>query len=372
VRIVRADVTPVEIVLAAPLATAHGTLHARSGALLSLTAESGARGWGEALPLAAFGLEAPDTALAALACVAEALVGAPPRDLDAALAATIPPTAAAPSARAAADFALHDLAAQAAGIDLATLLNRSRRSQVELCALLTGHDAAAAARAARSAVRRGFRTLKLKLGAGELDDDVERVAAVRAAVGAGTKLRLDANGAWESVTAGDAIERLARFDVELIEEPLRAADLAGLAQLRGSSPIAIAADESVRDEVGAQRLLDAAAVDVLVLKPAALGGLRPTLRIAAAAKRSGVGVLVTGFLDSTLGIAAALHCAAAVFEAPYAAGLATAGLLASDLAAPLPVEKGSMALPAASGLGVVPDAAALRRCASGPTREFRA
>jgi len=372
VRIVRADVTPITLALAAPLTTAHGTLHARTGALLSLTAESGAKGWGEALPLAGFGLEAANTALSSLLLVAEALVGTMHRDLDSALDAALPQTAAAPSARAAVDFALHDLAAQEAGTDLAALLNPTRRSQVEICALLAGDDAAAVAKAADSAVRREFRTLKLKLGSVDLDTDVERVAAARAAVSSETKLRLDANGAWGRATAAEALERLARFDIELIEQPLEAEDVAGLAQLRSHSPIAIAVDESVRDESTAQRLLDAAAADVLVLKPAALGGLRPALRIAEAARRTGVELLVTSFLDSSLGIAAALQCAAAVPETPYAAGLATAELLAIDLAAPLPIEKGTMPVPSGTGLGLVPEAAALRRCSNGPTREFRA
>jgi len=372
VKIVRAGVTPVGIALAAPLATAHGTLRVRAGALLSLTADSGHSGWGEALPLPGFGLETAAESLAALERVAAGLVGCAAGDLDAALDAALPLAKGARSAQAAADAALHDLAAREAGMPVAALLGPARRERVAVSALIGGNDTATAAAEARRAMRRGFRTLKLKLFARDPARDEERVAAVREAVGAGVALRLDANGAWTEAIAREAVARLARFQIELIEQPVAAADIAGLARVRAASPIPVAADEAVRDEDAAARLLDAEAADALVLKPAALGGLRAAGRIARRAQGMGCDVLVTSFLDSSLGIAAAVHLAAALPESPFAAGLATAGLLRDDLAAPPDIRRGAIAVPRASGLGVAPDPAALRRCATGPTRELHA
>jgi o-succinylbenzoate synthase len=372
VRIVRASVTPIRLALATPLATARGTLRAREGALLSLTTASGATGWGEALPLPGFGLETAREANRALERVAPGLVGSAPADLDAALDAALPLAMRAKSARAAADAALHDLAAREAGVDAASLLGPERRERIAVSALVRGDDANAAAADARRAVGRGFRTLKLKLLAGDLVRDEERVAAVRESAGAGTKLRLDANGAWKEATAFEAIERLARFDIELLEQPLGPADVAALGRVRAASPIPIAADEAVCDEDAAARLLDAGAADLFVVKPAALGGLRAAGRIAQRARRAGVGVVVTSFLDSSLGIATALHFAASLPDSPFAAGLATAELLEDDLAPPFPVEDGAIALPRAYGLGIAPGVEALRRCATGAPREFRA
>jgi O-succinylbenzoate synthase len=142
--------------------------------------------------------------------------------------------------------------------------------------------------------------------------------------------------------------------------------------VRAASRIPIAADEAVRDEDAAEQLLDAGAADLFVLKPAALGGLRAAGRIAQRSRRAGVGVVVTSFLDSGLGIAAALHFAASLPDSPFAAGLATAELLKDDLAPPFAVGGGAIALPRAPGLGIAPDAEALRRCATGSPREFRA
>ena len=106
---------------------------------------------------------------------------------------------------------------------------------------------------------------------------------------------------------------------------------------------------------------------------AAQAALAVTVVDAAQARRAGIDVVVTSFLDSSLGIAAALHFAASLPESPFAAGLATAELLADDLAAPFPVAAGAIALPGGVfGLGVAPDGSALRRCATGVTRKLRA
>lgn len=371
-RIVQASVTPIRLALAVPLETARGALRAREGAVLSLRAATGATGWGEALPLPGFGLETAREANRALERLAAGLVGSAPADLGAALDTALPFTGRAKSARAAADAALHDLAARETGVDVASLLGPERRQRVAVSALVRGDDADAAGADARRAVGRGFRTLKLKLLAGELARDEERVAAVRASAGAETKLRLDANGAWKEATAFEAVARLARYDIELLEQPVAPADIAALGRVRAASPIPIAADEAVCDEDAAARLLDAGAADLLVVKPAALGGLRAAGRIARRAQRAGVDVVVTSFLDSSLGIATALHLAASLPDSPFAAGLATAELLRDDLAPPFAALGGAMALPRGCGLGIAPAASALRRCAIGAPREFHA
>jgi O-succinylbenzoate synthase len=134
--------------------------------------------------------------------------------------------------------------------------------------------------------------------------------------------------------------------------------------------VSIAADESVRDEASARALLEAGAVDWLVLKPAALGGVAVAWRIAELARASGVRVAVTSFLDSAIGRMAALQLAAALPGAPAAAGLATGSLLADDLANTR--EGALLAVPAEAGLGVIPDPVALARCRSGASPDLAA
>jgi L-Ala-D/L-Glu epimerase len=225
---------------------------------------------------------------------------------------------------------------------------------------------AAAAEAAMQAHEVGFDVLKIKAGAErETVDLVARVRAIRAAVGPDVRLRLDVNGAWDLDTAEERLEAVARFDIEYVEQPLPADDLAGAAELRRRVRVPIAADEAVATPSMARAILAEGAADVLVVKPARVGGPVAVAEIAAAARARGVPVVVSTLFETGIGIAAARAIAALLARtdvparagAPARAhGLATAGLLEHDLLVePLPVERGRMGIPNpdAGGLGVV-------------------
>jgi len=376
VRIVAARITPLRLPLRAPLTTAHGAVTQREGALFELEEERGVRGCGEALPLPGFGLETPAQAVRALEELARELLGRRMESPAALLDAGECATAGAPAARAALDMAVHDLAARTQGVSLAQWLasqtGTKPHARIPVSALVAAADAEAAAAEAHERLGQGFRTLKLKLGPSDFERDLARVAAVRAAAGGTVALRLDANGAWKEADTLPRLRELARFGIEFLEQPVAAQDVEALARLRAAAPFPIAADEAVQSEAHAEALLAARAADLLVLKPAAVGGLRAACRIAARARNAGIPLVVTCFLDSALGRTAALHLAASLPGAPRAAGLATGELLAEDLAASPPLAEGSLAPPQAPGLGVAPDAELLRRCAAAPRLELRA
>jgi L-alanine-DL-glutamate epimerase-like enolase superfamily enzyme len=218
---------------------------------------------------------------------------------------------------------------------------------------------AAGAEAALQAIEAGFTTLKLKAGAErETLDLVARVRAIRTAVGPDVRLRLDVNGAWDLPTAEDRLHAVARFAIEYVEQPLPADDSAGAAELRRRVDVPIAADEAAASLVAVRRLLAEGAADVLVVKPARVGGLVAVAEIAAAAAHD-VPVVISTLFETGIGIAAALTAAAqlrhvpgARFPAPLAHGLATAGLLEHDLLEePLVVEAGRMHAPGGDGAG---------------------
>jgi len=369
-----ARLTPIAVPLRAPLTTAHAIIPTRKGVLVELEAFGGARGFGEALPLAGFGLESATRAHTALAAATRRLVGREIGSAETGLATAAPDLARAPAARAALDSALRDLGARETGASLAaqlaTTLGTTARARVPTGILLAADRADDAAEEARGAIAAGFRVLKLKLGAGEFDVDRARVAAVRETVGADVALRVDANGAWSEAAAASHLEELAALDVELVEQPLASEALDALARLRRASPVPLAADESVHDVASAERVLRSGAADVLVVKPAAVGGLGSALAIAQRAREARVEVLVTTFLDTAIGRAGALHLAAALPQARHAAGLATGVLLADDLASGPAPDDGAIAVPLDPGLGLAPDPAALARLACGETFEL--
>jgi O-succinylbenzoate synthase len=195
-------------------------------------------------------------------------------------------------------------------------------------------------------------------------DDLARVEAVRDALGAGGKLRVDANGGWTVEEATQALRQLSRFELEYAEQPC--ASVEELATLRTGLArrgieVPIAADESIRRAADPYRVAELEAADVAVLKVQPLGGVRACLEIA---ERIGLPVVVSSALETSVGIRAGLALAGALPELPYACGLNTVALLADDVVgAPLIAVAG--ALPVTD---LVVDSAALRRCRSDDTR----
>jgi len=231
----------------------------------------------------------------------------------------------------------------------------------------------ASAQAARQAVQAGYTTLKLKGGAErETEVLVDRVRAVRSAVGPEIRLRLDVNGAWDLETATDRLDAIARFALEYVEQPLAGDDTAELAELRRRVRIPIAADETVTSLRTARALLDAGAVDVLVVKLARVGGPVVAAEIASLAADRSVPVVVSTLFETGVGLAAGLAVAALLPEVRGSRlerspdhGLATAGVLEHDLLVEgLPVEDGRMRASGASeggALGITLDERAMAR-----------
>ena len=217
-----------------------------------------------------------------------------------------------------------------------------------------------ATQAAVWAVAAGFDCLKLKTGREESGYLLERVRAVRAAVGPAVRLRLDANGSWEYASASALLADLAAFDIEYVEQPLPRDDLDGHARLRRQTAVPIALDEAIDSESAARAAIAARAADVLVLKPARVGGPAVVRSIAAMAAAAGMPVVLSTFFETGVGTAAAIRAAATLPSVgrERAHGLATAGLLEHDLLAePCTVAGGRIALPAIVAL----DEDALRR-----------
>jgi len=224
--------------------------------------------------------------------------------------------------------------------------------------------------AARAAVAAGFGTLKLKAGP-ERDAAalVQRVAAVRGAVGPEVRLRLDVNGAWDVATARERIAAVAPYRIEYVEQPVAAGHPSDLAAVHERSPVPIAADEAVGSVAAARELLAARAADVLVVKPARVGGPAAAWEIADLAATAGVPVVISTLFETGVGLAGALAVAAGLpavggATAALTHGLATAELLESDLLTRAPrVVDGRMIVPEGLGLGIALDEEALRRYA---------
>jgi L-alanine-DL-glutamate epimerase-like enolase superfamily enzyme len=248
---------------------------------------------------------------------------------------------------------LLDADARAEGVPLYRWLDEDRHCEsVPVNATIGDADVEETGERARVAVDEGFDCLKLKVGNNPVEVDVERVRAVRDAVGEDVTIRADANAAWNRPEADAAFEAFEPLDVAYVEQPLPADDLDGLAELAGG-PVGVAVDESLVDHHVAD-VLERGAADVLVVKPMVLGGPGDAHTIAMRARDAGVEPVVTTTVDGVVARTAAVHVAAAI-PAVDPCGLATAAMLADDLGPdPTLVADGRISVPQDAGLGLDP------------------
>lgn len=404
--------------------TAHGVITAREGIIVKVTTEHGISGIGEIAPLPAFGGGSLADACSLLPALAAHLHN---KTLDEALdlllaggndirrggglygrpcSGTVWPgvlaSAFSTSTFCGLEIALLDALGKSEGCGVSTLLSQAGtmpRATVPVNAIIGTSTTEAAIAAAREARRNGFHCVKLKVlqyplsgskrvaayqplhtrgvytrkpkrsidpAPGEsIREEIKRVAAVRDAIGPAMHLRLDANEAWNLEEAITILSQCVPYNIQYVEQPLRAHDLAGMHTLRRAVPIPIAVDEALRGLESAQLVLDNEAADVLVIKPQLAGGLRVGQRIIQAAAERGVRSVITSAIETGIGVAAALHLAAASPTVTLECGLATLHLLVDDLVMnDLPVRDGFLAVPTGPGLGIALDEEALHRYSS--------
>jgi L-Ala-D/L-Glu epimerase len=337
----------VKLRFAQPQETAYGMLRSRELIEVTLTGEDGLSGRGEAAPLEPYDGVSLERVLVALEAYRSPLASSPPRAggtlLDACRAVDE-----LPQALAAIELALWDLAGKRAGRPVCELLSDTPAAAITVNASVAAAPPQEAARAAAQAVAEGYSCVKLKVG---MADDLDRVAAVRAAIGPQTSLRLDANGAWSVAQAEQTLAALAVHGLELIEEPVRGLD--ETRELRERVPVRIAIDETAAI-AGA---LTARVADAVCLKISRCGGIGGLLAAAALVRSSGAEVYLASTYDGPCGIAAALHAAAALAPLPPC-GLATLELFEEQAANPggghLRVVGGEIVVPRGPGLGLGP------------------
>ena len=343
------DVRPFSLSLARPLETASGPIERRDGFLVVVEGEDGV-GTGEATPLPGW-TESLPVCERELEAAADGIADLSPEAVHDDRKELLPDHDAAPAARHGLDLAVADCLARKAGTPLYRQLGADARvDSVPVNAVLGEGTRKETVAAAEAAVAAGFDCLKLKVGSKDVETDVDRVSAVREAVGEGPTLRVDANGAWSRGEAQRAFDSLWTAAVSYVEQPLPADDLEGCADLRGG-PIDVAVDETLA-RYSPVVVLEAGAADVFVIKPMVLGGPTRARAVAEVARGADVDPVVTTTVDGVVARVGAVHLAASLPQRT-AAGLATSGWLADDLASdPINVVAGRASVPQKPGHGV--------------------
>ena len=300
----------ISLPLARPFKTALRTVETLNDIVVKVVTDEG-EGYGEAPPTAVITGDTEGSILCAVRdYIRPALLGMDVMDLPAVMARLNGCLVHNTTPKAAVDMALYDLWARAQKQPLYRLLGGAReRFRTDLT--ISVNPVGQMVEDSLDAVKQGFDILKIKVGK-EGEKDVERIAAIRAAVGADVKLRVDANQGWEAKEAVRIIRAMEDkgLDLDLVEQPVPAADLDGLEFVTRSVSTPILADEAVFSERDAAEIIRRGAANLINIKLMKTGGIWGALKICRLAEENGVECMIGCMLESRLSVAAAAHLAA--------------------------------------------------------------
>ncbi|MBB6405149.1 mandelate racemase/muconate lactonizing enzyme family protein [Arthrobacter sp. AZCC_0090] len=325
--------------------------------------DEGVAGYGEACPVPAFTGESQKSIVELVEQrVAPVLIGRDASVRVPLLDAVGKVLKFAPFTLAAVDTALLDLVGRSRNLPVHALLGGAFRDRVEVHGSVGwNEDPAKMVDIAREQAGT-YGWLKLYAGRGELGADLDRLQAVRDAVGPETGLFVDVNTMWSPSDLVRALPRVEEIGLSMLEQPLPTACAALQPQLVGARPVDIAADEAVRTVGDAAAVVANRSATVINVGHSKLGGPTAALQAAHIAAASGVGVMVGSVIEMGIATAMGLHLAAALPRLAYPSYLMGPLKYAQQITdQQIDVVDGHVAVPAGPGLGITVDEAELRR-----------
>lgn len=292
--------------------TALRTVDSAENTVVLVHTDDGSIGFGEAPPTKAITGEDNDSIRAAIKNhIAPALIGQDVSNMEELQQKLHGSIAGNSSAKAAVDMAVYDLFTKQKGVPLFKYLG-GYRDTVETDITISINEPEEMAADAVEAVEQGFSALKLKVGI-DSEKDIQRVKAIRDAVGPDMKIRLDANQGWEVDEAIATIRKIEDMgmNIELVEQPVKARDFEGMKKVKDNVNTLIMADESLFTPQDAEDLLKMQAVDLLNIKLMKCGGIHNALKIVSIAEQYNVECMLGCMVESKISLTAAAHLAAA-------------------------------------------------------------
>jgi L-alanine-DL-glutamate epimerase-like enolase superfamily enzyme len=334
--------------------------------LLRVHTDQGLTGLGEVSCTPVWSGEDQVTAGHIIACfLGPAVEGEDPRDIERLTAKMRRAVAGNPFTKSGVELALWDILGKAAGLPVYRLLGGKVRDTVPIKMSVSGAEPKRAAQLAEWAVGQGLTALKVKVGI-EPEGDLARVKAVRAAVGAGFRMGVDANGGWSPRTAIQTIRRLVdECGIYFAEQPVAPLDVQWMADVRRNVTVPVMADESCYTLQDAMALIRAEAADILSVYVGKGGGIGPARKIVGVAEAAGLTCTVGSNLELGIASAAMAHLATATmgigaeeFPCDILGPLAYEEDLLTE---PLEFRDGAIRAPDKPGLGVELDESKVAR-----------
>lgn len=311
-KIAKIEVGEVRIPLVTPFKTALRSVDCVNDIIVRVTADDGQQGFGEAPPTAVITGDTKGSIRCAIEeFIAPSLIGMDIENLDGIMRKLHSCILKNTSAKAAVDIAIYDLYAKNLQKPLYKVLG-GFRNEIETDLTISVNPIDEMVEDSVKAVKQGFGILKVKVGKEGLKD-VERIAAIRDAVGPDIRIRVDANQGWNAKDAVRIIRAMEDkgIEIDLVEQPVSAHDFAGMQFVTQNVATPILADESVFSAEDAIKLIQGRAADLINIKLMKTGGIYQAMKICDIAEIYGVECMIGCMLESKVAVSAGAHFAAA-------------------------------------------------------------
>ncbi len=296
------------IPLKEPFTTSLGTDYSAENVLIKIITDEGITGFGECSPYMPINGESQDTCFIVGQYFARALIGKDPLQIEACISLMDKIIYGNSSIKSAFDIALYDISSQQAGIPLYKFIGGENNKTIITDYTVSIGEPQKMALDAIKIKAEGYPAIKIKLGKNG-KTDVERIKAIREAVGNEIPLRIDANQGWEVEEAIETLQALAVYDIQHCEEPIARWNFMRLPEVKKASPIPIMAEESCSDEHDAERLIQINACDYFNIKLGKSGGIFKALKMARMAEAANIHLQVGAMVESRLAMTAFAHFA---------------------------------------------------------------
>jgi len=355
-KITEIEIIPIRIPTIMPYTLSFGTQTEATSVVIKLHTKNGLYGIGDTSPCPIFSNESPESVFSILKnYLFPAIKGMDPFNVGLIHERMDKTVKGNSFAKAAIGIALYDILGKHLNVPIYKLLGGCHRKEFPLLWPLMGPDAETNAKEAKNAVKRGFRSVMIKVGHNDPDVEVGRVAAVRKAVGDKVVIIPDANQGWTSQIAIQCIRKMEAYNVAWVEQPVPSWDIDGLVRVREAVNVPLSADESLYSIFDAMILAKRDAVNIVSIKLQKSEGFYKAKKIAAIMEAANMPIYINSMVETGGSVAASLQFAVSLPNViPFSAALMSTLRIKDDILkeGSLHIENGVIKVSDRPGLGV--------------------
>ena len=351
-KIISVEAIPITVPLVKPIVMSHITVYQSDNVLVKVITDDGVVGWGEGVEATDLTGETQRSIQAAIEFLGAQVIGKDPMRRASLWTQMSKMMYSNETAVGAIDMALYDIAGKVLDVPVAELLGGVARREIPALTMVGSGIPADDIATARAKYDDDYRWFKVKLGIGEIVDELETVIGMRSELPPDAIVCGDANQGWSEPEANRFLRALDGHDIRFIEQPIQQGDHAAMLRVAHASPIPICADQSVHSfsDIASFWRTGVAGVSLKLVK---LGGITGVMRGANLCEALGLSINLAGKIaESSVAAAANIHCAAAMGAIDFGCSPGNQGLSGDVTTRPLSIVNGHYELPAGPGLGI--------------------